>query len=232
MALETVILTPFRATPQRERVWRFVQAWIATNYGFRHVVADSIGKVFSAAQARNNAARDAGRWDVAIIHDSDTIAHPDAITEAITLACESNMMVVTADSHMYCDRPSSERILWSGVPMFARPESFTDTHIYRNPCSGVFAINRDTWNAVGGYVEDLAGWGFEDLVFLQACGIFAGGHTWIPNHINLHLWHPPADKTDDTNRNRVVWQTLAKFRRRNDPQGAKEYLASLGHHIP
>lgn len=196
------------------------------------VVADSTGQKFSVSQARNQAARHAGDWDVAIFHDCDTIAHPDAIKQAIDLAANSMQMVVTGDSHMYCDRPSSERIMASGVPSFARPQSFDEYGIYEKPCSGILAVNRDLFNRVGGYVESLRGWGYEDLVFLQMCGIFASGNTWVPGHINLHLWHEQAPRDNNTATNRDVWHRLTEFRRHRDRQDARRYLASLGHTVP
>lgn len=230
--MKTVVLTPYRRSPERERNWQFVQAWIKTNYDFPIFQADSGGSKFSPAKARNNAAQSAGNWDVAIFHDADTIAHPDAIQKAVAIAAESDRMVVAADSHMYCDRPSSHRIMFSGVPMFPCPDSFDDKGIYQHPCSGIFAVSRTTWTKVNGYLNNLQGYGYEDLVFLQCCGLFADGHTWVPGHITLHLWHPPSDSDMDTQYNKNVWMTLTKFRRRRDVAGAKTYLASLGHHIP
>lgn len=194
-------------------------------------VGDNPGE-FSPAAARNMAARLAGDWDVAVFHDSDTIAHPEAVAQAVTMAANCMQMVVAADSHMYCDKPSSQRIMASGQPTFARPVSFDEKGIYTRPCSGVFAVNRELFDRVGGYVESLHGWGYEDLVFLQQCGIFGDGNTWVPGHITLHLWHPPAPKTADTATNEIVWHRLTKFRRRQDRTGAKQYLASLGHSVP
>lgn len=230
--MKTVVLTPYRGQPGRDRNWGFVSAWIRTNYGFPVFVADSGGAVFSAALARNAAARAAGCWDVAVFHDADTIAHPDAVTAAVERAAGSGEMVVAADSHMYCDRRSSERIVWSGVPMFARPDRFDSAGVYERPCSGVFAISRDTFDRVGGFVECLRGWGYEDLVFLQTVGLFAGGHSWVEGHISLHLWHPLSERTSDTATNKAVWQRLAHFRRRRDSAGAREYLLGLGHRVP
>lgn len=232
MAPKVAILVPYRRQPERERNWRFVQAWIKTNYDYPVFVADSTGPVFSVAQARNNAARNAGDWDVAILHDADTIAHPDAITKAVDMAADSHKMVVAGDSHMYCDRASTKRIMFSGVPMFPRPDRFDEQGIYQKPCSGIVAVSRKTWDSVGGYVHTLQGYGFEDLVFLQSCGVFADGHTWIPGHITLHLWHPLSERNADTNFNKMVWQTLTKYRRRRDIDGARKYLATLGHIVP
>ena len=193
--------------------------------------ADSDGDVFSPGQARNNAAKLAGDWDVAVFHDSDTIAHPDAVAQAVKLAAESMRMVVAADSHMYCCPDSTARIMQSGSVEFARPNTFDEHGIYEKPCSGVFAVNRTLFDKVGGYVE-LDGWGYEDLVFLQSCGIFGQGNTWVPGHITLHLHHPPTPRTLDTSHNKQVWHELTKYRARADRDGARRYLASLGHTVP
>lgn len=208
-----------------------MQSWITANYPMPIHVGDNPG-VFSPSAARNEAARSAGNWDVAVFHDSDTIAHPDAIAQAISMAATGMRMVVTADSHMYCCQTSTQRIMESGSAAFARPDTFDANGIYEKPCSGVFAVNRKLWDTVGGYVESLQGWGYEDLVFLQMCGIFGMGNTWVDGHINLHLWHPPAPTNEHTITNKRVWQTLTQYRLRRDRQGARQYLASLGHTVP
>jgi hypothetical protein len=141
-------------------------------------------------------------------------------------------MVVAGDSHMYGDQASSARIMRSNNASFARPITFDHHGIYERPCSGVFAVHRELFEAVGGYVENLQGWGYEDLVFLQMCGIFAAGNTWIPGHITLHMWHPESPRDHHTNTNKQVWQKLTHYRRRRDPAGARNYLAQLGHTVP
>lgn len=232
--VDTVILIPYRnnGCSYRGRNFAFTLNWWRTNHPkFRIHVGDSLGE-FSRSEARNNAARMAGDWDVALFADADTIAHPDAVAQAVHSAANSMQMVVTGDSHMYCDRASSERIHESGVPAFPRPQSFDNTGIYEKPCSGIFAINRDLFNKVGGYVESLTGYGYEDLVFLQMCGIFGAGNNWVPGHINLHLWHPKSARTDATATNKRVWQQLTKYRMRADRDGARRYLATLGHTVP
>lgn len=222
---------PYRSREGTDPIWSWVRTWIKTHYGYPTFTADCLGD-FSPSKARNNAARLAGDWDVALFHDSDTIAHPDAVSQAVELAASSMQMVVTADSHMYCDPASSQRIINSGLPMFPRPDSFNEHGIYEKPCSGIIAVNRNLYEKVGGYVETLKGWGYEDLVFLQQCGIFGDGNTWIPGHINLHLWHPPSPKTTDTNINRQVWLKLSDYRRRKNTSSARQYLQTLGHTVP
>jgi hypothetical protein len=118
----------------------------------------------------------------------------------------------------------------TGEASVPRPDSFDHHGIYERPCSGVFAVNRDLFHKVGGYVETLTGWGYEDLVFLQCCGIFGDGNTWVPG-ITLHMWHPPSPRDDDTFTNKKVWQTLTKYRVRADRDGARRYLNDLGHTV-
>ena len=228
--MRTVICVPYRGDERRDRLWQFTLQWIQAHYPYPVFKGDSDGE-FSRGAARNAAAALAGDWDVAIFHDSDTIAHPDAVEAAVKTAAEIDKMVVAGDSHMYCDRPSTDRILASNTPMFPRPVSFDEHGVYEKPCSGVVAVNRNLYNKVGGYPE-LTGWGYEDLVFLQACGIFGRGNTWVDGHITLHLWHEPSDRTRETQSNLEVWKKLANYRLRADRDGARRYLASIGHRVP
>lgn len=230
--MKVVVAVPLRLDERREPVWRWVRQWIADNYDFPVFTADSDSVVFSAGEARNNAVRLAGDWDVAVFHDADTIAHPAAVYEAVGLAGSSDQMVLAGDSHMYCDRSSSERIMASGVPAFARPASFDSRGIYERPSGGVVAISRATFEKAGGYIQSLEGWGYEDLCLLQQCNLFAGGHSWVPGHITLHLWHPPALRTTNTSRNQRAWKMLANYRRLGNVRGARQYLEGLGHCLP
>ena len=229
--MRTVVLVPYRPNPQRDPVWGFVKSWITRHYNYPLFVADCDGDPFSIAQARNKAALDAGDWDVAVIHDADTIAHPEAVQRAVAEASASMRQVFTCDSHMYCDRSSSQRIMDSGWPMFPRPD-FTDRGAYQKPSGGIFAVSRKLFDAVGGYVESLVAYGYEDLVFLQCCGVFGEGHGYIPGHINLHLWHPPSTQSMDSRFNEQVWQTMTEHRIRRDQIGARHYLSTLGHTVP
>jgi predicted glycosyltransferase involved in capsule biosynthesis len=58
-----------------------------------------------------------------------------------------------------------------------------------NTFSGVLAVPRALWDAVGGFDERFVGWGFEDLAFWSACTALAGGFERIPGRM-IHLWHP------------------------------------------
>lgn len=230
--MKVVVVMPYRAHPNRDPLKAFTLKWIRDHYNYPVIEADSDTHEFAAGAARNKALRAAGGWDIALMHDADTIAHPDGVAKAISHASRADQMIVTGDAHMYCDRDSSARILASGVPMFPRPMSFDNRGIYERPGGGIVAISRSTFERTGGYVESLMSWGFEDLVFLQCCNLFADGHGWAAGHINLHLYHPPAPRNADTRFNEQVWRTLADYRIANNREGAREYLAGLGHTVP
>jgi hypothetical protein len=216
---------------RRDRLWAFTRQWICDNYKLGPVVVCDAGGEFSRAKSRNMAADTADDWDVLLFHDADTLAHPDAVERAIQTAHVTNQMVIAGDAFIYMDQASSDRIL-AGGPLFPRPVSFDEHGCYARPCSGVFAVGRELWEATGGYVESLQGWGYEDLVFLTMCGIFGQGNTWVPNHTMLHLWHEPAPRTTDTHRNRALWEKLARHKAFGDTAGALGLLRSIGHEVP
>lgn len=231
-----VFLVPRRADGgRRDEIW----SWMRRHWLPRHHPAWSVcegtddGRVFSMAKARNNAARAASDWDVAVIIDSDTIAEPDAIRQAVEMAQQTNKMVVAGDVRMRMDKTSTDRILNGGL-WFPRPEGkhpktgvLPDT-IYGEPSSGVIAISRGLWDATGGYVENMKGWGWEDLVFITQCFVAGDGIAWVPDSILLHLYHDRPALTHDTNRNKMMHTEFHHISCR-DKEKAKEYLRARGH---
>ena len=220
----------------RERNYQYIRTWIAKHHpDWPFYLGASDRDPFAPAQARNNGAALAGDdWDVLVFWDADTLVHPDAVREAVRKAAASPVMVLACDSHIYTDQLSADRYLETGM-MFPKPRGdatkpFGNQGIYRQPCSGVLAIGRKLWTATGGYIDSLGGEdSHEDLAFFQLCGIFGGGVKWVEG-IQIHLWHPPAPRTNG--RNYSVWQKLAGMKRMGLVAEAREYLASLGHSLP
>lgn len=196
------------------------------------------GPVFSMATARNDAVRKAGDdWDVVVMVDADTIAHPEATQAAAVYAHHSRKVIVAGDYRIRMDQPSSDRILAGDqLGMFIRPEgevhpkhnSLPDM-AYGEPSSGVIAIGRPLWEAAGGYVASLKGYGSEDLVFLTQCHVVGDGMDWIRNSTLLHFCHPRTPLTEDTKFNTQVWRTLHRLSRQRDKTAAFDYLRTLGH---
>lgn len=234
--MRTVVLVPRRAdNGRRDELWRWVKQWMQVNHPDWPIYEGTDdGDVFSMSTARNDAARRAGDWDVAVILDADTFAHPDAVREAVIKAHTSRKIWAAGDMRMRCDRQSSDRIL-NGHHWFPRPEG--DRHpkdgvikemCYGEPSSGVLAIGRPLWDATGGYVEALKGWGFEDLAFITQCYVVGDGMGWVRDSMILHLWHPRTPLSQDTVDNKRVWLRLHGLSKR-DRLGAKAYLRQMGH---
>lgn len=234
--MRVVILVPRREDGgRRDQIWEWVRYWLVQHHPdwpiFEGTDDDD---VFSMATARNNAARAAGEWDVAVIVDADTIAEPTAIEAAVLAARTSRKIWLAGDVRMRMDETSSDRIL-SGGPWFPRPEgerhpkgNVIDETCYGEPSSGVFAIGRPLWDAAGGYLESLQGWGWEDLVFITQCYVVGDGMDWVRNSTLLHFYHDRTPLTTDTKRNKHVWDQLHNLSRRNKP-AAMDYLRTLGH---
>lgn len=198
------------------------------------------GEKFSIAAARNDAARQAGDWDVAVFWDADTIVRPDAVRQAVDRASLGTRLWFAGDVYMNMDKTSTDHVLGGGA-YWPRPDGnlpkngslAANSSIYGEPSSGVLAVSRPLWDAIGGYLESLQGWGYEDLVFFTSAGIFGDGISWVPNEIMFHLWHEKSRITDDTRRNYAIWQELdAIARTENKVAVAKAYLESYGHLWP
>ncbi|SLH42764.1 glycosyltransferase [Mycobacteroides abscessus] len=222
---------------RRDQVWEFVEPWIRDHFDYPLVVGEHPGP----GEARALAAEQADA-DVLIFWDSDTLAHPEAVETAVMRCVDENRMVLACDSHMYMSKESSDRIMYDDM-WFPRPYTMDrrdrDKAIYARPCSGVYAIPRSLYEACGGYPA-LGPEGFEDLVWFQLTSIMSGnGPDWVEGHITLHLWHPPAQRTQsthrhpDTVRNKALWQQLARTRNGSRAiEQARAAMAAVGHVVP
>lgn len=148
-------------------------------------------------------------------------------------------LVMAGDARMCMDKTSSDRIL-NGGPWFPRPDGLlaktgtgANDSIYGEPSSGVLAVSRRLWDATGGYVEFMKGWGYEDLVFLAQANTYGDGIIWQPNGILLHFWHERSRQTDDTEDNFLIWSAVTALARNiNGKELVTSYLSSLGHTWP
>ena len=163
--------------PERDRNWAYARrCW--NDYGFDPVTAAGTLGLY---QARNQAADQAGDWDVAIFADSDIILGSSRQAHtAIEVAAETGEYVSCYDGFVYLDRQQTR--------------VFTDGHTIHHPAVhhglwvGCFAVRRDTWELLGGMDERFAGRKGQDVCFLHAAGTVAGKRR-IPGLV-YHLWHP------------------------------------------
>lgn len=241
-AVKVAVCVPFRTDhAERQRNWDYVRSWLTLHHGDWPIfVGSSDRDPFSPAQARNNAARAAGDWDVAVFWDSDSIAHPDAVRESVRTADESGKLIIAGSGHTYMDELSTQRYLATGL-MFPQPTDWPDTKpdrftfdkrsVYRAPCSGILAVPRRLWEQTGGYVDSLEGVdSHEDLIFWQQCVLFGEGVARVEG-MKLHLWHPTAGRVRGDN-HRHYNRLVAMTGKTNSQACARDYLEKLGHVIP
>lgn len=244
--MRVVVVVPFGASgcEYRERNVKRVRAWIEEHHpDYPVFIGESDRDPFSPAQARNHGAKlaDASApWDVALFWDADTIVHPDAIREAIALAVDTDQLVFAANGHIYTDELSTQRFIDTGL-MFPGPTDWPDTQrkrfafdegsVYRDPSGGILVVSRKLWDATGGYCDSLGGEdSHEDLVFFAQCQIFGGGVTRVAG-MQLHLYHPPAQRFRGVN-HQHYHQLVRMMNHPHAQKRAREYLARLGHAVP
>jgi Glycosyltransferase sugar-binding region containing DXD motif/N-terminal domain of galactosyltransferase len=198
--MKVVVLVPRRADHGlRDATWNWVREWWASQHPEWPIVEgghDGPG-LFSRAVAVNRAAAAAGSWDVAVILDADTICDAERTRRAVELAADTGRMVMPFTVRLDLSQAGSRRVM-AGFRGNWRPFVI---HQYPEMCSAVVCVSHALWDAVEGFDEAFAGWGWEDNAFACACRTFSGadieklpGEAW-------HLWHarnmekPPANRT-------------------------------------
>lgn len=239
--MRVVILVPRRADgARRDQLWAFTKTWLATQHPDWPIYeGESPDGPFNRGAAINAAARAAGVWDVAVVHDGDNVTAPARLLDAVEKAHATGITHIAHDTYMYLDKESSDEILANPTgAWFPRPQIYQvrpgyAPYVIHKHVSGIVAVPRRVWNITNGFVE-FTGWGSEDSLHIVMCNALAGGVEWIPGTA-LHLWHEHAPADIDKvlkSRNRANMLRAKQLERRGDPVSLKRYLASLGHIIP
>jgi len=209
------VLVPWRLSdPHRERLWTFCKAWWLE----RHPdwpIFEAPGPVglFNRAAAVNQAARQAGDWDVALVLDTDVIVNPEAVNEAVHRASTTGRLIITHSRRVDLTRNGTEKVLagyrgpWTRRPIMDRAWDVSE--------SSCIAVPRTLFDAVGGFDERFAGWGYEDTAFVIACERTAGFEK-LPGDV-FHLWHErPRDAQPDSPSRRANLALLEAIKRGDD----------------
>lgn len=184
--------------PYRDRNWGFSKRYWEETLGWTVVEGhyDDPGP-FSLARASNRAAVLAGDWQVALYVGADFfLDDPDQARQAVHLAAATGKLTLAHNRLVQLEEDETERLVEAQqhvastrlVP--ARAGGPLDPRGHRHPdtFSGVLAIPRSQWDAVGGFDERFVGWGGDDISFWAACNAL-GGYDRIPGTM-YHLWHP------------------------------------------
>lgn len=224
---KAVLLVPFSSDDSsRIEVWDYVKRWLETTLDMPlYVGADTPGERFNLSLARNRAAEKAGDWDVAIIHDADTVVTGNQIREGVRIAQETGTIVY----------PFTER--WEldaeGTRMFLDDEhsdwqSHAGRYIAGQPLGGCIIVTRELWDKVRGFDPGFVGWGHEDGAFAVACEVFSGQELQrVPGKV-LHLEHnPQMTKSPDNPLYAANQKRMLKYIKAKQKPNAAELIQQL-----
>lgn len=225
--MRVVVLAPYRAGEdeigeRRTLLWEFTRAWWERNHPeYEIFTGDSGSTPFDRGASINQAARDAGEWDVAIVTDADNImVEPVSILLAAQFAFASNWIVYPHTRYRYLRGWESQRLLDYPEQADLWPVVLEQT---RHP-SGLFAVSRETWNRLGGFISQ-PGWGSEDALFYRAAQKLVGVTHLDFTCLHLHHGYEPEWKNQALiDRNWQHWNQLEQL----DPAELIEYLSTLG----
>lgn len=195
------VLVPWRGGEAlRERNWDIARPHLQRLH-YPIYLGDKPGP-WRRAAAINAAAEAAGDWEIALVHDADTIGDPVAIRAAVRHVVSTRGGARPHDSLWRLTRQGSGVVASCGTQAFA-PHLATGT--FRG--GGLLVVHRAGWDAVGGFDESFIGWGCEDSAFNIGLLVNADwdrmpGNAW-------HLFHPPANqRTPECKRNQARLQRL------------------------
>ena len=171
---------------------------IPSDVRYVHDLADQ-DAAFNKSRALNIAAGMA-RGEVLVIHDADFLVPTDYVAE-IARTLQFAEGVRPARFIFYLDQKTTMSAIQSqSISVNGGIEYITQN----TPCP--MAMRRTTYWDIGGHDESFVGWGGEDTEFLSRLRtrlVAEGG--WLPV---IHLWHPPAMKKINGDRNQAEQDAL------------------------
>lgn len=187
--MRVVILVPRRAgIADRDRLWAYCrERWETEHPTWPIFFGESPDGPFNRSAAINDAARQAGDWDVALVVDADVVADPEQVVAAIDRAAETNRLTFAYTKYHALSENFTKQVL-GGFRGDWTPGIKTrmGTHV-----SSILAVPRPLWDLVGGFDERCEGWGHDDTIFAHVCRVMGGGCERIPG-IVWHLFHKPS----------------------------------------
>lgn len=214
--MRVAVLVPRRGdSGWRDHLWEFCRAWwLERHPDWPIYEGASPAGPFQRSAACNDAARQAGAWDVGIVLDTDVILNPEAVTEAVALSADTGRMVLPHNERVDLSRWGTQRVLDGERGPWRTPKMVA--HVWTPSDSSCVVVPRALWGEVGGFDERFVGWGYEDTAFRIACERAAGPAIVLEQEV-FHLWHErPPEGPDSPERARNL-ALLNEVRTDGDP---------------
>ncbi len=190
---KVALLVPFSSDDaSRLMVWRHVQSWLEQTLDYPLYIGEHFPEAtakYNLSLARNHAAKLAGDWDVAVIHDADTVINPEQIKKGVAVAQETGAVVYPFTERWELDFEGTKMLLDGEQAGWERRMTPYDRN---QPLGGCIIVRRDLWELVRGFDSGFVGWGHEDGAFAIACQVLSGKTLKRIVGKSLHLEHVPA----------------------------------------
>ncbi|MFO0955382.1 MAG: LicD family protein [Candidatus Saccharibacteria bacterium] len=197
---KTVLLVPFSSPePSRVLIWQHVRKWLEQTLDYPLYVGEHFPEsteTYNHSLARNLAAQKAGDWEVAVIHDADTVINPKQITVGVAAAYETGAITYPYDERWELDTTGTKMFLTDTTSNWQQHMTQYTRDV---PLGGCMIIRRDLWELVRGFDTGFVGWGHEDGAFATACQALDGWRLLRIPGKSFHLEHvyAPAKNPDN-----------------------------------
>lgn len=211
------IVFPFRAgCLYRERAFDWCRAWWAEAFPeFEQIVGESPDGPFSRSAAMlDGAARAEG--EVLVFADTDVWCEPAAVLAAIDAVSEHGWAVPHRLLHRLS--PESSDLFMAGHPLEGlelSSDNSRDMSPYVGNATGTLLVTHKNAFTEAPPDPRFRGWGQEDNAWWVTLQTLVGS-CWRGDADLVHLWHPPAERSDRKVGNPVSLSLWRRYRKANN----------------
>lgn len=217
--MRTVVLVPFRGDGGwRDRAFEHVHRHLQ-QLPYELVVGDSGDVPFSFGRTFNQLAD--RPWDVAVLHDADSIVPLDNIVAAVDQVGPG----ITYPWNRLIGLTRQASKVWFRTGQIPDSGFRRQRPPGRIPQGGPRVVTRDLWETVKGFDPRFVGWGGEDDVFARCAEILVAGPKRLDGTL-VELWHPKQENNPDDPyyRARERNRRMAMEVRRMNPDELRAYV--------
>lgn len=204
-----VFIVPRRSDPSaadRDQLWTFCKKWWTDAFPdweiYEHPGPDG---PFNRGAAINSAVKNAKDWDVLVIIDGDVVADPQQVESAVKIAASTGQMTFAFTDYVALNQAMTRQVLHGNKGDWSRGARLKmSSHV-----SSIVVVPRNMWSRVHGFDARCNGWGYDDVIFTDACRTLGGGVNRVPGTV-YHLHHAPSPEAAKGQAGRRAAGELAK----------------------